>query len=166
MGNEKAVVLLIDDDDAIVEEMLTFMGLHGVMAIGVSNLDDAMTALQANPSIRVLSCDVRLGRDSGLSIVTRIQEHATLRARPFRYLFLSGYQLLPAQLMMMLEHIVLTKPVRPQVLIDVLNDLLGAFEEPALAVGVQDETEPEHVARHRRLESFAAREAAVLVGKS
>lgn len=128
MRNEKALVLLIDDVKAIVEELLTFMELHGIPAIGVSDLDEAMAALEAHPSIRVLACDVRLGRDSGLSIVSRIRDHAGLCQRPFRYLFITGDPLRPDQVLEMPDHMVLTKPVRPQVLIETLRDLLGDLE--------------------------------------
>ncbi|HUD27953.1 MAG TPA: response regulator [Novosphingobium sp.] len=129
MGNDEPLVLLIDDVNAIVEELLTFMDLHGISAVGVSDLDEAMNALEANPTIRVLACDVRLGRDSGLSIITRIRQHPALRLRSFRYLFITGDQLRPDPSLMMPDHLILTKPVQPQVLIDVLRDLLGELED-------------------------------------
>jgi CheY-like chemotaxis protein len=125
MRNGEALVLLIDDVSAIVEELLTFMELHGIPAIGVLDLDEAIAALEANPSIRVLACDVRLGRDSGLSIIPRIRDHAQLHTRFFRYLFITGDQLRPDPALLMPDHMVLTKPVQPRVLIDVLHDLLG-----------------------------------------
>lgn len=129
MREREALVLLIDDVGAIVEELLTFMDLHGIPAIGVSDLDEAMAALETNPAIRVLACDVRLGRESGLSIVPRIREHAELHTRPFRYLFISGDQIRQDPTLTMPDHMVLTKPVQPQVLIDVLRELLGEIED-------------------------------------
>lgn len=129
MRDQQALVLLIDDVRAIVEELLTFMDLHGIPAVGVYDLDEAMAALEANPAIRVLACDVRLGRESGLSIVSRIRDHAQLQARPFSYLFITGDQLRHDPSLELPEHMVLTKPVQPRVLIDVLRDLLGQLEE-------------------------------------
>lgn len=125
MRDRQALVLLIDDVRAIVEELLTFMDLHGIPAIGVSDLDEAMAALEENPALCVLACDVRLGRESGLGIVPRIREHAELRNRPFRYLFITGDQIDQDSSLFMPEHHVLTKPVQPQILIDVLKELLG-----------------------------------------
>ncbi|MFC0204672.1 response regulator [Novosphingobium soli] len=125
MRADQALVLLIDDVRPIVEELLTFMELHGIPAVGVSDLDAAIAALEQNPAIRILACDVRLGRESGLSIVQRIQGHAQLRARPFRYLFITGDQMRQDALPDMPDHTVLTKPVQPQVLIDVLSEWLG-----------------------------------------
>lgn len=125
MRREEARVLLIDDVDAIVEELLTFMELHGIPAIGVSDLDQAVTALEANSAIRVLACDVRLGRESGLSIIPRIEAHADLSKRAFRYLFITGDQLRQATTPTMPDHLVLTKPVQPRILIEVLRDLLA-----------------------------------------
>ncbi len=129
MRKTEALVLLIDDVRAIVEELMTFMDLHGIPAIGVSDLDEAMAALEANPAIRVLACDVRLGRESGLSIVSRIRDHARLNTRSFRYLFITGDQLRQDPALEMPDHLVLTKPVQPQILIDVLRDLLGELED-------------------------------------
>jgi len=130
MGANQALVLLIDDVNAIVEELLTFMELHGIPAVGVSDLDQAMTALEAHPAIRVLACDVRLGRESGLSIVPRIRSHPQLSKRDFRYLFITGDQMRQDPGADMPGHRVLTKPVQPQTLISVLRELLGEPKEP------------------------------------
>ncbi|MEE4451581.1 response regulator [Novosphingobium resinovorum] len=138
MSDSHALVLLIDDVSAIVEELLTFMELHGIPAIGVSDLDQAVSALETNASIRVLACDVRLGRESGLSIVGRIREHAQLSEREFGYLFITGDQIQPDPALVMPEHLVLTKPVQPQLLIGTLQQMLGRFAETSdHAGGVQ-----------------------------
>lgn len=131
MQGKQALVLLIDDVTEIVEELLTFMELHGIPAVGVSDLDEAMAALEGNPAIRVLACDVRLGRESGLMIVSRIRDHAVLCQRPFNYLFITGDPLLQDPSLQMPDHMVLTKPVQPQILIDVLRDMLGELENSA-----------------------------------
>jgi len=135
MSNSSPLVLLIDDVTAIVEELLTFMELHGIPAVGVSDLDQAVAALEANSAIRVLACDVRLGQESGLSIVSRIREHALLCERDFRYLFITGDQLRADPALAMPEHQVLTKPVQPQLLIATLNELLGGVAETSENAG-------------------------------
>lgn len=135
MRDEQALVLLIDDVSAIVEELLTFMELHGIPAVGVHDLDEAVAALEANPAIRVLACDVRLGKESGLSIVSRIQEHAELQARPFRYLFITGDPLRLSSLPAQTDHLVLTKPVQPHILINVLRNLLSELEPAEQGAG-------------------------------
>ncbi|KMS51114.1 histidine kinase [Novosphingobium barchaimii LL02] len=128
MQSKQALVLLIDDVREIVEELLTFMELHGIPAVGVSDLDEAIAALEGNPAIRVLACDVRLGRESGLTIVSRIRNHTVLCQRPFNYMFITGDPLLQDPTLQMPDHMVLTKPVQPQILIDVLRDMLGELE--------------------------------------
>lgn len=132
MRDEQALVLLLDDVEAILEELLTFMELNGIAAVGVSDLDQAIAALVAHPTIRVLACDVRLGRESGLGIVTRIREHSALQPRSFRYLFISGDPIGPDTLPDMPDHTVLTKPVQPQELIAVLRDLVGDADASTL----------------------------------
>lgn len=131
MDNKEARVLLVDDVSAILEELLTFMDLHHIPAIGVADLDQALQALINNPAIDVLACDVRLGRESGLSIIDRIEQSPDLRARPFQYLFISGDPLSRDPSLTMPEHHVLTKPVRPQMLIAMLRNMMGEAEEPA-----------------------------------
>lgn len=141
MRERQALVLLIDDVRAIVEELLTFMNLHDIPAIGVSDLDEAIAALEANPAIRVLACDVRLGRESGLSIISRIRDHAELHTRSFRYLFITGDPVHQNSSLIMPEHQVLTKPVQPKVLITVLTELLGVTEASTQQGDGDDEAE-------------------------
>lgn len=136
MRDAKALVLLIDDIEEIVEELLTFMELHGICAVGVNDLNDALLALEENPSIRVLACDVRLGLESGLSIVPLVRANPVLRDRPFRYLFITGDPLRPDPLSQMPDHLILTKPVQPQALIDILRRLLDEMVEPLSQEGL------------------------------
>jgi CheY-like chemotaxis protein len=105
------------------------MALHDICAVGVEDLDQAMVMLERHASIRVLACDVRLGGESGLSIVSRIRAHAELSEREFRYLFITGDQLRPDPDLALPHHLVLTKPVQPQLLISTLTAMLDAGNE-------------------------------------
>lgn len=135
MGDNQAVVLLIDDVSAIVEELLTFMELNGIPAIGVSNLDQAMAALETHAGIRVLACDVRLGQESGLSIMDRVRDHGRLSQRKLQYLFITGDQIVADNDVIVRDYLVLTKPVQPQLLIVTLQQMLGDGVEAAIDTG-------------------------------
>lgn len=110
-------VLVVDDVAAIVEELLTLMQLKAIPAVGAADLNGAIEALEREPAIRVIACDVRLDRESGLDIIKRISQHPVLRARKFRYLFVTGDQMQIDCLTPSSTLAVLSKPVQPAVLI-------------------------------------------------
>jgi DNA-binding NtrC family response regulator len=137
MSNNEAVVLVIDDVSAIIEELLTFMELHGIPALGVSDLDQAISALELNSGIKVLACDVRLGRESGLSIVSRLHNHPSLSRRDFRFLFMTGDQIMADVDAITTDCMILTKPVQPQLLMGTVQQMLRDARAVADEKGVQ-----------------------------
>jgi CheY-like chemotaxis protein len=125
---QRPTVLVIDDVVAIVEELLTLMQLHGVCAVGVADLQGAIEVLEREPAIRLISCDVRLDRESGLEIVERIKGHPTLRQRDFQYLFMTGDPMQLDRLGADPERAMLSKPVQPAVLIDTVQRMLAQVD--------------------------------------
>jgi CheY-like chemotaxis protein len=123
---EQPAVLVVDDVIAIVEELLTLMQLHGILARGESNLDDALAVLEREPAIRVICCDVRLDRESGLEVVGRIRDHAELCKRAFRYIFVTGDQTQIDRLNLTSGTTVLSKPVQPALLMDTIKRMLAS----------------------------------------
>ncbi|TCM15378.1 response regulator receiver domain-containing protein [Novosphingobium sp. PhB165] len=123
-------VLVIDDVIAIVEELVTLLSWHEVGAHGATNLTDALEVLTECPEIRVVACDVRLDRESGLDIIPRILEHPELRRRPFRFLFMSGDPMQVQHFPAASEHYILTKPVQPRVLMRAITSMLGPDADP------------------------------------
>jgi CheY-like chemotaxis protein len=121
-------VLVVDDVAAIVEELLTLMQLYGIPAVGSADLAQAIEVLEREPAIRVISCDVRLDRESGLEIVDRIESHPTLSKRRFRYLFVTGDQMQLSRLNSTAEMAVLSKPVQPAVLMETLKRMLASTD--------------------------------------
>jgi CheY-like chemotaxis protein len=125
MSDDPAIqVLVLDDIQAIVDELITLLKLQGIAAIGARTLREAMEILEVSPSIRVVTCDVRLGAESGLDLVPRVRENAALAERSLRYLFITGdpipVECLPASA----SHALLTKPVRPRVLLELVRTML------------------------------------------
>lgn len=125
-GMPQATVLFVDDVVEIVEELLTLMQLNGISARGAANLTEALDVLVQEPGIRVICCDVRLDRESGLDIVDRIASHVDLCRRTFRYLFVTGDQTQINRLKSTSEVAVLSKPVQPGVLMEALKRMLGS----------------------------------------
>jgi CheY-like chemotaxis protein len=124
---ERPTVLVIDDVEAIVEELLTLMALHRIPAAGAYDLDSALDVLEREPAIRAISCDVRLNDESGLDIIQRIHNCKALSDREFRFLFVTGDQMQLDRLSSTSDLAVLSKPVQPRLLIDTLKRML----EPA-----------------------------------
>ena len=125
-GMPQATVLFVDDVVEIVEELLTLMQLNGISARGASNLTEALDVLEREPEIRVICCDVRLDRESGLDIIRKVEAHDDLRRRAFKYLFVTGDQTQINRLTSTSEAAVLSKPVQPGVLMEALKRMLGS----------------------------------------
>jgi CheY-like chemotaxis protein len=136
MRTERPTVLVVDNVEEIVEELLTLMALHKIPATGAYDLDGALEVLKREPDVRAISCDVRLDRESGLDIVSRIADCPALHTRPFRYLFVTGDQMQLDALTGSGDLAVLSKPVQPRVLIDTLQQMLLPADprQPAPAV--------------------------------
>jgi CheY-like chemotaxis protein len=125
---EPPTVIVIDDVEAIVEELLTLLQLHAIPAVGAANLPGAIEALERDPSIRVISCDVRLDRESGIDIIRQIKAHPSLSERHYRYLFVTGDEMQLDRLESCSGLEVLSKPVQPAVLMATVKQLLSAVD--------------------------------------
>lgn len=136
MGNDHAVVLVIDNLAAIVEELLTLMDLNGISAVGASDLDGGIAILEEQLAIRVISCDLRLDRESGLDLIERVERHPVLRTRNLRFLFVSGDQIQIDRLRADKGHAFLSKPVQPATLIGTLEHMLALTDEGLTGEGV------------------------------
>lgn len=124
MSDDQARVLVLDDFSAIVEELLTLMSLHGIAGIGASNLTEAVEMLERHPAVSVVACDLRLDRESGLDIVSRVRAHPRLAARSFEYVFITGDQMREDLVEGISRYAFLTKPVQPQALIGTIRRML------------------------------------------
>lgn len=151
---ERPLVLIVEDDDAVrsaIEELLLSVGLD---AISFGSARDFLDARMSDrPGCLVL--DVRLPGSSGLDIQTHLA--ATGRTKPI--VFLTGHGDIPMSVQAMKAGAVdfLTKPFRDQALLDAVA--LGierdvAQRSEALVIA-------EHVSRHA---SLTARERQVLQG--
>lgn len=124
METGRPVALVVDDVADIVEELLILLIRHDIPAVGAASLDEALDALRREPGIRVISCDVRLDRERGTDIVSRIAECAELQTRDYRYLFMTGDPMQIDTLLSVPDWDVLSKPVSPDLLIRTLKRML------------------------------------------
>lgn len=130
MNRHDALALVVDDFEAIVDEMTSLLQRQGIPAIGATTLDEAEAVLERSPKVRVIACDVRLDRECGLDIIARIRRNGALQARPFHYAFITGDPISAETLSLQKAHPVISKPVRPDILIALFRNLLAG---PALA---------------------------------
>jgi len=124
MDNLGATVLIVDDVEAIVDELKTFLSLQGIPAVGARTLNEAIAVLENSPEVRVIACDVRLHCESGLDIIPLIQSNHSLQARAFGYVFITGDPLYAALPSAEPRYSVLTKPVQPRALHDLIGSML------------------------------------------
>lgn len=119
-----ATVMFVDDVDAIVEELITLMELHGIQAVGAADLDQAVQMLEYEPAVQVLCCDLRLAQQFGMEIVSRVGRHPVLCDRNLKYLFVTGDKSLFSGVTKQGQYQVLSKPVHPAVLVRTIQDML------------------------------------------
>ena len=119
-----ALVLVVDDVIEIVEELVELLDLLDMPAAGAHSLAEAMAVLERETSIRVIACDVRLSRESGLEIIPKVAAHPCLARRNFKYLFMTGDPMRPDAIEAQQYCPVLTKPVPPGELVPLLRQLL------------------------------------------
>ena len=119
------LVLVIDDVDAIVEELLSFLHLQAIPAVGARTLAQAIAVLHRSPQIRIIACDVRLDRESGLDLMALIANDEALAARRHHVVFITGDPLCGEGLPQPARYSILTKPVAPRALIGLFRERLA-----------------------------------------
>lgn len=122
---DEALVLIIDDVPEIVDELVTMLSLLDIPALGAGSLSAAVTALENAPALRAIACDVRLAQESGLEILQRISDHPELSARSYHFLFMTGDPMRPDAIHAQQKYHLLSKPVQPRQLIEILQELLA-----------------------------------------
>lgn len=119
------VVLVIDDVVEIVEELVALLAMQKIAAIGAHNLREALAMLEQAPGVRIVACDVRLGRESGLEIIERVERNPRLRDRDLRYVFVTGDTMNRDVLAAIPSSSILTKPIQPRALVGLFRELLA-----------------------------------------
>ncbi len=119
------MVLVVDDVLEIVEELVELLALLDIPAEGAHSLAEAVAALERETAIRVVACDVRLSRESGLEIIQKVADNDRLANRGLKYLFMTGDPMRPDAIEAQQRCPVLTKPVQPRELVALLRQLLG-----------------------------------------
>lgn len=148
----EAIVLVVDDDDAVREALCELLESVGLSAAGFGSAHDLLTSdLLEGPGCIIL--DVRMPGLGGLALQSQIAQR--LSGRPV--IFLTGHGDIPMSVQAMKAGAVdfLTKPVRDQTLLDAV--------EAALAIDV--ERRDRAASARRNMDLFAtltARERQVL----
>lgn len=123
---DEALVLVIDDVPEIVDELVTMLSLLDMPALGARSLSDAMTVLENAPALKAIACDIRLARESGFEILRVIAQHPQLSTRPYGFVFMTGDPMRPDAIDAQKTYHLLSKPVQPRALIEILQKLLAA----------------------------------------
>ncbi len=128
MDRDQVSVLVVDDVAPIVEEMIILLDLHDIPATSAGTLAEAEFALEQFCNISVVVCDLRLGRESGFDIIDRVNANGALAGRNFEYVFVTGDPMQIDHLPEGKRPIIMTKPVRPQELVELLRGLLNRWK--------------------------------------
>ena len=122
----RPLVLIVDDVPDIVEEMIHMLALLDLPAVGAGSIGAGLALLVEHPAVRVIVCDLRLPGENGADIAARVAAHPALQGRAVTFLFMSGDTERVETLAAAADHVVLTKPVDPPLLIDSIVAALDA----------------------------------------
>lgn len=131
MDRNRAVVYVVDDEQAIAETLTTILNHSGFVARGFCDPLQALSAADLGPPPGLLISDVVMPRMSGVDLAVRL-----CRSFPCKVLLFSG-QALTANLLaparaLGFEFELLLKPVHPDDLLARLHHMLGdRFAPPA-----------------------------------
>lgn len=128
-------ILVIEDEDAIRENLLRILNINGFRALGAKDGQSGIQqALDLQPDL--VLCDVRMPHSSGYEVLTTLRTHPGTAATPF--IFLSGYTSYAEirQGMNLGADDYLTKPYTSQDLLDAIASCFRkkeVFAQPYLA---------------------------------
>lgn len=95
-------VLVLDDDASVRQSLETFLRRYGYRAVGVSSIEEALRAVEAEP-IEALILDVRLeGLETGIDLLADLRQRRGFDKAPV--LILTGSVLSDAEEMAITRH--------------------------------------------------------------
>lgn len=121
--HQPPLILVVDDETAVLEEVATILGNHGFRCRCCTNAKDALAAAEQSPPDLIVS-DINLHGQSGLEMCERIKNNLLLHDVPV--MFLSGAQIPD---IIRRSHAAggtyyLRKPFDPEVLIELIDKAL------------------------------------------
>ena len=119
-----ARILCVDDEPHIVRLKCTILEAAGHQATAAISAQDAIAKLEHNEYDAVVT-DWRLGDANGRAIVQAAKNHSTMPV-----VVVSGYVAEAFQAAEPLADLYLEKPVNPEELVTIVNELLKTSERP------------------------------------
>ncbi len=119
-----ARILCVDDEPHIVRLKCTILEAAGHEATPSTSAQDAIAKLEQNSYDAVVT-DWRLGDANGRSVVQAAKSHSTM---PVPVVVVSGYVTEAFQAAEPLADLYLEKPVNPEELVTIVNELLKTSE--------------------------------------
>ena len=124
-----ARILCVDDEPHVVTLKCAILEAAGHEVTASTSAHDAINKLQHNEYDAVVT-DWRLGDNNGRVVVQAAKNHATLPV-----VVVSGYVAEAFQAAEPLADLYLEKPVNPEELVTIVNELLKTAERPASKTG-------------------------------
>jgi CheY-like chemotaxis protein len=124
MGQERPLVLVVDDEQEVLDRVATSLQQVGI-ACRCCTTSDAAVAAAVAVAPDLIVCDLNLDGESGIDTCQRIKQHPGLEEVPVMYL--SGAQLPD---IISRSHAngggyCLRKPFAPKVLVELIDQALG-----------------------------------------
>src|SRR5205809_13599 len=120
-----AKILCVDDEPHVVTLKCAILEAAGHTVTASTSARDAMEKIQSNTYDAVVT-DWRLGDANGRAVVQAAKSHSTMPV-----VVVSGYVAEAFQAAEPLADLYLEKPVNPEELVTIVNELLKSSEKPA-----------------------------------
>lgn len=131
MGEARATVLLVEDNELVRDTLKTMLASNGFVTVDVGTAELGLAEFEANPAIALAILDMILPGDSGLDLAAELE-----RRRPgFRILYISGFceSIAMESIARLAPELVLFKPFGEAMLIQRVTALLKAGPSRAIA---------------------------------
>jgi DNA-binding NtrC family response regulator len=84
-------ILVVDDERALLDELLEHLALQGYSAVGAGDVDGAIDILEQETAHTALLTDIRLPGRSGLELIRFVHGRPDLRSRVDPILIMTGH---------------------------------------------------------------------------
>ncbi len=118
-------ILCVDDEPHVVTLKCAILEAAGHTVTAATSAHEAIAKIETNDYDAVVT-DWRLGDDSGRAVVQAAKSHSTMPV-----VVVSGYVAEAFQAAEPLADLYLEKPVNPEELVTIVNELLKTGERPA-----------------------------------
>src|SRR5262249_43202284 len=140
LSSDNARILAIDDDPATLELVRSVLVANGYTCLTASGAEEALALIRSNPDILVAISDISMPGMDGITLLERINSQGRAGSVP-RVIFLTAHARVDYAVAALRLGAIdfLTKPVRPQNVLAVVQSAVQRVERERAISGLPDQ---------------------------